>query len=361
MTIKRKRVSVGSLAKQLNLSPSTVSRALRHHSTIAPKTIEKVNSLAKEQGYEARKEVGQYFRSLNKQVNAVDFLVDVRVHDLLVRQDSFYTRIQWAVQKALRAENIHMLLSCLQEDILASGSLYSVEEGMANGVIAKVRDDVMVAKISQHVPVVVLDFESTVENVDSVLSDVARTARKQIDYLVSMGHREIACFRSKSSVGGNYILEQDRIFWREFVDYSSQVGLTIPEAWLKPIHITEENETATIGDFLDRILGSGRPTAILTYDVYAAPLIAALRERNLSVPQDISIVGYDDDAHGRSCPISLTTFRQDFEAMAGESVRLIKDRIRNPDRPSRVIKVEGELIVRESSGAPNPNRLSARR
>jgi hypothetical protein len=97
-------------------------------------------------------------------------------------------------------------------------------------------------------------------------------------------------------------------------------------------------------------LQSDRATAILTYDTYAGELIRQLANRGLSVPRDISIMGFDDDIHGWFCPMTLATYRQDIDAMATEAVNLVRERIKNPDRAPRMVKVEGKVIVRDSLG-----------
>jgi LacI family transcriptional regulator len=119
---------------------------------------------------------------------------------------------------------------------------------------------------------------------------------------------------------------------------------------MEPIAFRYENEIEAVSAFLDRILAGDRATAILTYDVYAGELIRQLANRGLSVPGDISIMGFDDDNHGRFCPIPLATFRQDFDAMATEAVRLVRERAQAPSRAPLMVKVEGKVIVRESVG-----------
>jgi LacI family transcriptional regulator len=361
VTTKKPPVSICKMARQLKLSPSTVSRALRDHPAIARKTVERVGALARELGYEPRKELGHYFRALKKEVNGVAFLVDGTIYEHFCRKDSFFMRIQWAVQQALHAEQIHMLLCCANRDLISNGSLYSVTEGMADGVITKIDDDEIIARLSAHAPVVVLDVESRVEGVDAVTTDVPGTARKQIDYLVARGHRQIACFRPSSSRGVSGPQPWDSIYWQEYIAHSARLGLRVPPAWLEEISFTERNEAQAISSYLDRVLADDRPTAILTYDVYAPPLIEALRERGLSVPEDISLMGYDDDYHDRECPVPLTSVRQNFERMAAEAVRLIRDRIRNPGRASITIRVGCEIIERQSVAAiqPQSNHSSA--
>ncbi|MFN6095169.1 MAG: LacI family DNA-binding transcriptional regulator, partial [Verrucomicrobiota bacterium] len=224
----------------------------------------------------------------------------------------------------------------------------------ANGVIIKSHDPSVVANLAKNTSVVVLDSATRSQNVDAVIPDVDRAVRNQMDYLMELGHRRIANFRQRPTPGTAYHHWQDRCFWREYEDYAADLGLLIPESWKAPILITPDNEIEVMEAFLDRILEGDRPTAILTYDLYAGELIHRLAKRGLSVPGDISIVGFDDATHGRFCPIPLTTYRQDFDAMANEAVTLVRERIKNPARSPRIVKIDGKMIIRDSVAPARP-------
>lgn len=127
-----------------------------------------------------------------------------------------------------------------------------------------------------------------------------------------------------------------------------------PDAYRVPIHFGRNEHVLAIHDFLDRVMGSeSPPTAIVTYDVYAPELMRQCAERGLRLPEDMSIVGFDDspDLH-RDCLVPLTTFRQNFDQEAFHALRLLA--ARTPDRsiPCHTVLVEGELVVRKSTSAP---------
>lgn len=343
-------ISIGQLSRQLKLSASTVSRALRDHPAISSETVARVKKAAELNGYKPKASVNRFFKALRGEVSGVVFLVDNAVQERLSERDPFYSQIVWSVERALQKTGTHMILANVRSNLTSSGSLYAIEEGMANGVIIESQDAAMIAKLAQHTSVVVLNSDPRGQNVDSVIPDIERAARSQMACLAEMGHRRIANFRLKPPSGTPFSHWQDRAFWREYIDYAQDLGLEIPQSWLEPIAFKPENEIETISAFLDRILAGDRATAILTYDVYAGELIRQLANRGLSVPGDISIMGFDDDIHGRFCPIPLATFRQDFDAMATEAVRLVRERAGNPSRAPLMVKVEGKVIVRESVG-----------
>lgn len=343
-------ISIGQLSRELKLSASTVSRALSGHPAIAKDTAARVQAAAERYGYKPKESVQRYFKALRGEVNGVAFLVDNHVHARLSQRDPFYSQILWAVERALQKAGAHMILSNAATNLTDSGSLYAIEEGMANGVIIESQDTDVIAKLSQHSSVVVMNSDPRGLNVDAVIPDIERAARAQMDCLVAHGHRRIASFRPKPPAGTPFSHWQDRAFWREYMDYAVDLGLKVPETWLEPIQFVSGGEIETVARFLDRILAGDRATAILTYDIYAGELVRQLADRGLSVPGDISIMGFDDDVHGKFCQIPLATFRQDFDAMATEAVRLVRERSADRNRSPLMVKVEGKVIVRDSLG-----------
>lgn len=354
MQQNQKTISIGQLSRELKLSASTVSRALRDHPAIASDTITRVKQAAELHGYKPKESVHRYFKALRGHVNGIALLVDKKVQELFNAHDPFYSQILWSVERALQKTGTHMILTNVQNNLTPRGSLHAIDEGIANGVIIKSNDSLVVANLAKNTSVVLLDSDARIHNVDVVIPDVDRAVRAQMDLLVAHGHRRIANFRAKPSPGSPFSHWQDRCFWREYEDYAADLGLTIPKSWTEPLPISSDKEIEVTEDFLDRILEGDRATAILTYDIYAGELIRQLAKRGLSVPRDISIMGFDDAIHGRFCPIPLTTYRQDFDAMANEAVTLVRERIKNPARTPRIVKIEGKMIIRDSVGPAKP-------
>ena len=186
---------------------------------------------------------------------------------------------------------------------------------------------------------------------DIVIPDVERAAIQQLDYLLGMGHQRIACFKYRPLLFDKTALWQDRRFWRAYDDYMVFKQIPLPHAYLEPIDFGSPPDTeATVKNYLDRILNSGHPpTAIVTHDNYACALIRQLTKLRIRVPEDISIVGYDDDFHGDHSPILLTTYRQNFDAMDPKAaIELLLKRIEDPHRVVSHVEIEGKLLVRDS-------------
>ena len=96
-----------------------------------------------------------------------------------------------------------------------------------------------------------------------------------------------------------------------------------------------------------------RPTALLAInDFLAIGALRAIRDLNLNVPQDVSLVGYDDIPLAKYLVPRLSTASKDGEKMGREAVRLLLARLQDPDRPRQRIRLPARLILRESTGPP---------
>ena len=99
--------------------------------------------------------------------------------------------------------------------------------------------------------------------------------------------------------------------------------------------------------------GDARPTAIFcANDIMAIGAMRAIREKGLSVPRDISLVGFDDLETSRYIDVPLTTIRPPLADVGTRSVELLMDVLKDPTRPPQQIPLHAELIVRASTAKP---------
>ena len=149
--------------------------------------MERVKKAAELHGYKPKASLNRFFKALRGEVSGVVFLVDNAVQERLSERDPFYSQILWSVERALQKTGTHMILSNAHSNLTSSGSLYAIEEGMAHGVIIESHDAAMIAKLAQHTSVVVLNSDPRALSVDSVIPDIERAARSQMDCLVARG------------------------------------------------------------------------------------------------------------------------------------------------------------------------------
>ncbi|MCF7853295.1 MAG: LacI family transcriptional regulator [Candidatus Pacebacteria bacterium] len=354
-------ISIRKVAERAGVSTATVSRVINGHNAVAEDTRAQVQAVIEELDYQPDPKLGQFFKSLNGGIRGVAFALHPDLHTRISSaSDPFYARMSLAVQAELSKHSRHMVLANSGTDSTSNGNLTCVAQGLCNGVIGELKQPAFIARLASHTPVVLLNADYDIPFVDVVIPHVERAAHQQLRFLTKLGHRSIACFRPRSTRHGEPLVAwQDKRFWHAYTTFHEAHHVHLPPVYLESSMCDDGQHAAAVHEFLDNVFANNAiaPTAILTYDGYAGELIRQLGERGFDVPHDVSIIGYDDYTFGHPCPLGLTTFRQDFEAMAKHAVDLLLARIQEPERPAVLLQVEGQLIERESTApSPTPNR-----
>ncbi|HRJ72898.1 MAG TPA: LacI family DNA-binding transcriptional regulator [Terrimicrobiaceae bacterium] len=337
--------SLNEIAREIGISAATISRVLNGRPGIAEKTRKDVLSALEQRGY-PKKAVRGGFQTLRNGSSTIAFAISGKIRELIERGDPFYGRHLMAMQAACSQMGYYPILVDYEQDATPDGGLRCVDEQRVHGVVAELMPPELVERLRQQVGVVLLNIVSPVPKVDYIIPDIRQAAREQVQHLYDLGHRAIACFRS---LPGGW---QNHYYWSEFWWMTKRLNLDLPPEYFDTIDFSlhEEREAAT--GYLEKVLNSSRPpTAIITGDNYAPLLIELCQQRGLQVPQRMSIVGFDDRALVPGS-VPLTTYRQNFEGMARESLRLLIDRCEHPDLPARTVEVEGTIIHRDSVAAP---------
>ncbi|MCF7854739.1 MAG: LacI family transcriptional regulator [Candidatus Pacebacteria bacterium] len=350
--------SLREVAERAGVSTATVSRVVNGRKGIAQATRKRVQSVIDDMGYVPDPKVGQFFKTVRGGIRGVAFALHPDLHGRIAHGgDGFYARMSLALHAELSRCEHHMILANSVTDGTPDGNLNCLAQGLCNGVIGQLRDPTLIARLARHAPLVLLNADHAVPYVDVVIPNVERAAEQQIAHLAALGHKKVACFRPRHAVDGS-ITWQDRRYWRAYRELCPEHGMSVPDEYLLPVDCDVDKDAVAIAQFLDQVFARPEiaPTAILTYDGYAGELIRQLGERGLQVPEDVSIVGYDDCTHDHPCPLALTTFRQDFQGMARHAVRLLLERLEDPKRSAVLMEVEGKFIERKSTAPP---RLTA--
>lgn len=346
---KKMKATLREVARQAGVSHTAVSRAINGLPGLSDETRERVMSIVAKTGYKPDPHLGAFFHRVRQSSRTITLLRNTTSSNREQEtSESLDARQESAILAEARKAGYHVIISSIENDLTPDGNLLCVAEGVVDAVIANIMPSTALRKIIPHVPVVSLEYEPLLEGVDCVLTDVTRGVFAQIKHLYDLGHRRIASFVPRSGVW------PCRHFHMGFEAACEDFGLVVPDAYCRPIRFGRNEHVESIRSFIEHVMHSAvPPTAIVTYDVYAHELMRQFIERGLRVPDDISIVGFDDspDFH-RNCPVPLTTFRQNFDQEAFHALRLLA--ARTPDRsiPSHTVLVEGELIVRGSTAAP---------
>lgn len=196
------------------------------------------------------------------------------------------------------------------------------------------------------VPTVSIAGSRPVKGVTNLVLDQSHGAWLAVNHLVELGHTEIAVMEgpaSSSDSAGRACAVRDAL-----------LALGIPSPPEHRIQLEGDCGNPEVGYvFTKKLLERSRFTALLAYNDFSAMgAISAIQECSLRVPDDISVIGFDDIPAAAYCNPSLTTVRQPLLKMGELAARALLEQIENPTIPCSEILVEPELVVRKSTSAP---------
>lgn len=198
---------------------------------------------------------------------------------------------------------------------------------------------------SMSIPVVTVAGHRQIEGVTNVLLDHTRAAELALGHLYAQGHRKIAFMR-----GQPFSSDSDER-WKELVAVAKRLGLEI-----KPQLVVSLDRNLTSPELgypvVQQLVASGQPfTAIVAFNDFSAiGAIRALKDLNFRVPEDVSVIGFDDIKAAAFTLPRLTTINQPLEEMGRVATKNLLDRIQNAVGARDEIMIEPKLVVRESTG-----------
>ena len=193
-------------------------------------------------------------------------------------------------------------------------------------------------------PTVAIAGHKRLKGVTNIVLDHERAAVLALNHLKDLGHERIAIMR------GNPLSSDSKDRWEAICRVAAQVGLSVdPEL---TIQIDTDDPTPMLGyPFTKQLLTRHKPfTAIFAYnDMSAIGAIRALQEQGIRVPQDVSVLGFDDIPGAAFYSPSLTTVRQPLNRMGEVAAETLLNRLEARREYPSEIAIEPELVVREST------------
>jgi DNA-binding LacI/PurR family transcriptional regulator len=331
------RVSSFEVAKLAGVSQSAVSRVFTPGASASSKTMLKVRAAAIELGYRPNILARSLITGKSRIIGLVVAYLD----------NYFYPVALEKISNALQALGYHVLIFMASND---SESTDHVIDGLldyqVDGIIAasvSISSDLTARCEAAGVPVVLFNRAQESKEHSAVTSDNFEGGKTVSKFLLAAGHKKIAY------IGG----------WEGASTHRDR------EAGFRE-GLKEENQQLAahaLGDFtVERAKEVARemfnkpnyPDAVfVVQDSMAFAVMDVLRnELNLKIPDDVSVIGYDDVPPAALAAYDLTTMRQRSNIMVEETVSLMLDKITNPSLEPRHIKVESPLIIRSSAKVP---------
>jgi len=333
-----KPVSLKILADYLGLCPATVSVVLNNvpGRSIPAETRERVRAAARKFNYQP----SLLARSLRKQRT---FTVGVLVPEL---SDGYHTMVMSGIGDHLMREGYFYFSAHHRHkpDMIEEYPRLLLGRG-AEGLITI---DTALAH-ALPVPVVAVAGHRRIAGVTNVVLDHKRAAELSLRHLHQLGHRQIAFMR-----GQPFSADSDAR-WKSIVSVARELGLEIRGDLT--IQLERDLTSPELGyPVVQELLQKGRRfTAIVSFnDIAAIGAIRALRDANLRVPEDVSVIGFDDIQVAAYHTPRLTTIRQPLRDMGETAARILLQRMQGFKDYPEEFAVPPELITRETTAAVNP-------
>ena len=338
MEVQIRMVSMKDISNKIGVSVATVSKALNDHSDIGEATKKKVREAAKEMGYfpNASARTLKTNRSHNIGVLFRDEAGNGFTHD-------FYAAVLDSLKRTAEAKGYDISFINSNKSVMNMKYLEHCRYRGYDGVILACIDfdnpDV-VELVTSDMPVVTIDH--TFDNRTAIISDNVSGMRELVTYIYKeCGHRKIAYIHgADSSVTRNRLAS----FYKTLEDF----GATVPDEYIKEgIYRKPDVSYKFTAELLEL---PDPPTCIIYPDDFSAiGGINALQARGLSIPDDISIAGYDGIRIAKVLEPKLATIEQNTDTIGELAARRLVQMIERPKTaiPERVV-VEGKLLKGES-------------
>lgn len=349
---KSGHVTLLDIARSSGFSVSTVSIVLSGaplSQNVAATTREHIRTIARQLGYHP----DAYARSLRRRSTQT---IGVLAFDL---SDPFCTPIMRGIQGSLRAAGyLPLFVDAQAQRKLFDSSLHMILERRADGVIVIAswvfEETNLLADIKKNnVPIVIIGRDLTSRGIDSILVDNEAGGTIAARHLKELGHRRVAVI-----LGPQEMVDSEPR-WAGIRRVAAEDGLDIDAKLVFQLPGLADPASGFEGglQIAEKMLAAGREfTAVIAFDdLTALGVVRGLTQAGVRVPQDCSVMGFDDVLPAEVATPSITTIRQPLKEMGCQAAERVMQAIRRgPGRAEtgRLHKPRPELVVRMSTTAP---------
>jgi len=337
--MSKRDITIYDIAKVLNLSPATVSRGLKDHPAINVKTRKRITDMAKEMGYRSN----NFASNLRKQKTHT---IGIIVHEL---QSQFISSVLAGIEKVTAESGYDLIIGHSSETYRKEvANAHNLFHKRVDGLIASLAFDTKDLDhfspfVQKGIPIVFFDRVEENQYGTRVIIDNVKAGYEATAHLAQQGCRSIA--HLTASLNRNVYAGRLKGYQQALADH----GLTFDPNLLL---VNDLGEAAAIRSARQVMNMDPRPDGIfITNDFCAAVFQQALKEAGVRVPEDIAIVGFNNDVISKIVHPKLTTINYPGEEMGERVARSLLDQLAglSSAHSTETIIIKSELIVRESS------------
>jgi LacI family transcriptional regulator len=326
-------ITMRDIAEKLGVSSVTVSKALNDKEGVSDELKKRIKQVADEMGYRFNTHAKSMKEGLSYNIGIIipeQFAGSTQAFYL-----QFYQHLSQNMDVHHYSGILH-ILSREDERNLALPRIYTEKKIDGFIMLGQISPEYVKMIQNTDVPVIFLDFYTDQTNIDSVLTDNFFGVYEMTNYLIRNGHKKIAYvgnIHSTSSI-------QDR-----FLGYYK--SLLESRIELNPDYII--NDRDELGNYIPFELPEDMPTAfVCNCDQVAFNLINDLKKKGYDVPNDCSVVGFDNDIYATLTEPMLTTVEVNMKEMSKVTVKFIIEKIKNRKKTYGRVMIKGTMIYRDS-------------
>lgn len=337
------QVSIKDVARIAGVSIATVSRCINEPKRVRPETRERVQNAIKETGYSPNTLAQSFRRGKTKVIMVV----------LPSVGDPFFTEVMAGIREVASENGYSLLINETQFNTMTADEIGSmVVSRQADGIallasMSPFGTRVLSASSQRALPIVI-GCETIAEELSSfpgIHIDNVAAAREATNYLLELGHERIAFIYGEHET----LLTQDRE--NGYREAMGNTGKTIDSGWVVEGRLTIEGAIAATRQLLAH---QKRPSAIFcANDEMAMACLHAIQSAGLTVPRDISVMGFDDNRYAKITNPPLTTIAQPAREIGHKVMqRLLHEIEHGRTRNAKPVIVPHQLLVRASTAPP---------
>ncbi len=337
MVMKKGPLTIKDIAKDLNISPSTVSRALKDNPDISPETRKMVQEYAKKHKYKPN----TLALNLRTQHNNI---IGVIVPELA---NHFFSGVLSGMETVAEDKDYHIIVCQSQEDYKKElRNVQTLIKARVCGVLISqskttTKYDHFQELLDNDIPVLFFDRICTGIDSDKVVVDDYSGTLTAVEYMIKTGCKRIAFFSAPLH------LEISKNRKNGYLDALRKYHIPVEESLIRIA------DTKKLGyeRAMEILREPNRPDAFMAMNDYTASgILVAAKKLGLKVPEEISIFGFSNSNISQDTDPMLTTMDQHPQEMGMEAMKLILEKIENPENTSRKNKIiKTSLIARQTT------------
>ncbi|MDU6038447.1 MAG: LacI family DNA-binding transcriptional regulator [Clostridium butyricum] len=330
------KITIQDVAEKANVSVATVSRVMNGNYPVKAETRETVLKVIKELNYIPNMQA----RELTKQKSTTIGVVVPSINNM------FFTELVYGIENELKTNSLSIILACTNGDS-------DEEQKCVNNLISRNVSGIIVAgpgtenikakfydNISHKIPLVFINSEYMDSNISYVSNDEASGAKIALNYLLANNHKDILFVRGKDS----YSYDIKEKIYKEIMAKNFDSS--------KIINIGNGNTSDTVDNtmniFLDILNNSSSTAVFACNDLMAVGVLNACKKLGIKVPNEISIIGYDNIPLSKFVEPKLTTMDQNMFFLGANAAQLLVEKINCDNKFSKRIILNNSLVERET-------------